>query len=525
MASVTNRPNGHRWIQFVDPAGRRQTLRLGKSTKKHADEVCRRVELLLSAKLSGDSVDRQTAAWLKSIDGPIRERLVKVGLAEPSAGRMRLGEWIDKYIESRSDIKGNSLANYQRTRRSLVDFFTEDRPLETITPGDAEDWRIWLATKSNRRDKGRKTLADETVRRRSGRAKQFFNAAIKRGLVESNPFEDLVGTQRGNPKRQHFVHAQIIYDCIEHAPDTQWRTIIALCRFGGLRCPTEVLGLKWDDVDLAGGKMTIHAPKTAHCASGGVRACPIFPELRPYLEDAEELAEPGTIHVITRYRDTNANLRTTFKKIITRAGHQAWPRLFQNLRATRETELMAKYPAKDVAAWLGNSVPVAMLHYAMATAESFERAIQERSTPERRTLNGADSSEAEKGEAEPEAVTRQNAKHKPKQQAAEPDGGNEQKQKKPSKNRANSQPVASACHCTPDEAVHPRGFEPLTFGSVDTQSFPFAFRMLTKTPLFAGFSFVPTFPLSWISRRFCALVGRLVGRFQERNFVGCAWVL
>ena len=39
--------------------------------------------------------------------------------------------------------------------------------------------------------------------------------------------------------------------------------------------------------------------------------------------------------------------------------------------ASRETELMARYPAKDVSAWLGNSVPVAMRHYAMATDESF----------------------------------------------------------------------------------------------------------------------------------------------------------
>ena len=467
MASVTNRPNGHRWVQFVDPAGRRQTLRLGKETKKNADEVCRRVERLLAAKLTGDSVDRQTATWLKSIEGKIRNRLVRVGLAEPSAGRMRLGEWIDKYIESRSDIKGNSLANYQRTRRSLVDFFGVDRSLESITKGDAEDWRIWLATKSNRRDKNRQNLADETVRRRSGRAKQFFNAAIKRGLIESNPFEDLIGTQRGNPKRQHFVHASVIYDCIEHAPDTQWRTIIALCRFGGLRCPTEVLGLKWSDVDLPGGKMTIYAPKTAHCSSGGVRACPIFPELRPYLEDADELAEPGTVHVITRYRDIKANLRTTFQKIIGRAGHQPWPRLFQNLRATRETELMAKYPAKDVAAWLGNSVPVAMLHYAMATAESFERAIQERSTPEAKTLNGVDSDLAEKGEAVPEAQGGETEKDKPKRPLTAASGPNEKARKKPRENGVDVPVVSPADSCTQQVEVHPRGFEPLTFGSVD----------------------------------------------------------
>jgi len=35
--------------------------------------------------------------------------------------------------------------------------------------------------------------------------------------------------------------------------------------------------------------------------------------------------------------------------------------------ASRETELLARFPSKDVSAWLGNSVPVALRHYAMAT--------------------------------------------------------------------------------------------------------------------------------------------------------------
>ena len=102
-----------------------------------------------------------------------------------------------------------------------------------------------------------------------------------------------------------------------------------------------------------------------------MRVCPIFPELRPYLEAAWDAAPDGAEFVITRYRRPDQNLRETFLKILKRAAVTPWPRLFQNLRASRETELMARFPAKDVAAWLGNSVPVAMRHYAMATDESF----------------------------------------------------------------------------------------------------------------------------------------------------------
>lgn len=78
-------------------------------------------------------------------------------------------------------------------------------------------------------------------------------------------------------------------------------------------------------------------------------------------------------------RRMRGNLGTEFRRIIHRAKVKPWPKAFQNLRATHETELMAKYPAKDVASWIGNSVPVAMKHYAMATEEGFQRALVEAS--------------------------------------------------------------------------------------------------------------------------------------------------
>jgi hypothetical protein len=44
------------------------------------------------------------------------------------------------------------------------------------------------------------------------------------------------------------------------------------------------------------------------------------------------------------YRQQNANLRTQFERILKRAGIQPWERLFQNLRASRETEMANQYP-------------------------------------------------------------------------------------------------------------------------------------------------------------------------------------
>ncbi len=72
----------------------------------------------------------------------------------------------------------------------------------------------------------------------------------------------------------------------------------------------------------------------------------------------------------------NANLRTTFEKIIRRAGLKSWHRPFHNLRASRETELVETYPVQVVTSWLGNSPSVAMKHYLMTTDDHFNTAIR-----------------------------------------------------------------------------------------------------------------------------------------------------
>ena len=72
----------------------------------------------------------------------------------------------------------------------------------------------------------------------------------------------------------------------------------------------------------------------------------------------------------------NCNLRTTFEKIVKRAGLQPRPKLFHALRASRETELAKEYPIHVVTAWLGNTPRVALRHYVQVTDADFERAAE-----------------------------------------------------------------------------------------------------------------------------------------------------
>ncbi len=121
--------------------------------------------------------------------------------------------------------------------------------------------------------------------------------------------------------------------------------------------------------------MLVHSPKTEHHEGKDRRFVPIFPELRPYLERVFDQAQTGQEFVITHYRDARCNLRTRLQKTILRAGLGIWPKLFHNLRATRQTELMEHYPAHVVCAWLGNSQAIAAKHYLQVTEDHFEQGV------------------------------------------------------------------------------------------------------------------------------------------------------
>ena len=140
------------------------------------------------------------------------------------------------------------------------------------------------------------------------------------------------------------------------------------------------------DVDWEHDRITVRSPKTDHHAGGESRIIPMFPELRAYLEECFDLAEPGSEFVITRYRDTNANLRTQLLRFIRRAGVQPWPKLFQNLRSTRETELTDDFPMHVVCQWIDNSQPIAAKHSLRVTDDPFSRAVRLRVQQHSRSL-------------------------------------------------------------------------------------------------------------------------------------------
>ena len=123
------------------------------------------------------------------------DKLSNVGLI----GKQRIetmAAFLDDYIGSRGDLKLRTRELLQVARDNLVSVFGAGKPLRDFTPGDADAYRLHLLDQK---------LAENTVRRRCGRAKQFFKAAVRRRLIDSNPFDGIPCNVNENRSRFVFV--------------------------------------------------------------------------------------------------------------------------------------------------------------------------------------------------------------------------------------------------------------------------------------------------------------------------------
>ncbi len=365
MASLYgNTKDGWRITYYHD--GKRKAFRF-MGPKNTAQTLQRRVEELVLCREAGSAMTVDCARWLASVGEKTLDKLERVGLIEPEdrpqkKERKTLQQVVDAFLADHAG-KDSTLTRKTQATDNMIERLDGSKMADRITPTDAEGFV---------RDM-RKTYARATTARTVGYAKQVFQYAKRQGWVESNPFEEVKGGSTTNATRQHFVKRETIDRVIQSAPSAQWRLIIALSRYGGLRCPSEVLDLTWADIDFETGRMRVRSRKTEHHEGGAYRDVPLFAEVRGPLMDVFDMAEPGTERVITDYQP-GANLFTHFRRIVKRAGVKPWPRLFHNMRATRQTELASEYPLATVCAWIGNTRAIAAGHYLQLTDADWQRA-------------------------------------------------------------------------------------------------------------------------------------------------------
>lgn len=379
MATV-NRIKGkkkdrYKILFFLD--GRRKALSLGsKYTPKQIDRIKLEVEELAAAKATGRDPRRSTLAYIADMTDDLRGRFISAGLIE-AVESVTVGILFDRFMNSEitSDLKEGTLTNYEVATSRFLRYFDANTDPAKITHKDCKEWKARLLTEPQK--KNGQPYAPSTVSITIQRIKPIFRWGVKKGYLDANPFDGISKGSSANPDRMFYVSMDWYYKLLDACPDQTWRTLLALCRIGGLRNPSETLLLTWRDVDWANQSILVHSPKTAHHEGKESRLIPMFPELKEQLElQWEQAEEGGSPYVIDRWRDTGKNMRTHFHRIIFRAGLPVWERAFQNLRESRANEIWSQYPDHIAAAWMGHSKRIAQKHYLEVTDDYFQRALR-----------------------------------------------------------------------------------------------------------------------------------------------------
>ncbi|MCA9159645.1 MAG: site-specific integrase [Planctomycetales bacterium] len=186
----------------------------------------------------------------------------------------------------------------------------------------------------------------------------------------------MASTVRSNKARMAYVPLETFELVLAKAPTSQWRALMVLARVSALRVPSEVCGLRWEDVDWDRKRVTVRSPKTEHHEGHESRVIPLFPvvevELLKFFAEAEDEAEE-VFPAVTM----ESNLRRGLERIIKAAEVKQWPKLWQNLRASGATDMARSYPAHIATAICGHSIEIAQEHYWQVTDADFDDILAE----------------------------------------------------------------------------------------------------------------------------------------------------
>lgn len=352
---------------------RRQRVGLGSLDESGALEAKHHVEELVECRSRNRPPHRTTTRWLDRLPAEIHDRLAKLELTEPRKVcemPRTVVAYMRAYIKGRTDWKKPE--NYRQAVDKLEAFLGRDVPLSSLSPGDADRWHRWMIETLK--------MSPNTAGQNVKRCRQMMRAAMADRLAEDNPFAGIKIDLRSDATKNRFIDGPTAVALLEACPDQEWRTLFALARYGGLRCPSEVLGLRWTDIAWDRDRFKVRAPKTERYGKGE-RVVPLWPELLAELNGLFSIVEPGVscpadAFVIQRYRSTETNLRAALMRIADAAGVEQWAKPFMALRASRRTELertgrFANHVLND---WFGHSGAVAETHYLQTTEADYAEA-------------------------------------------------------------------------------------------------------------------------------------------------------
>ena len=367
--------------------GRRTQITVSGISQGNLELWKENIEHLAVAATNRQAAALEVLAWADALPKSLRSKLEAKDLVGPDPREAdedkrdpTLHKYLDQYFGTKkSDAKQSSWDSYMHTVRCLKEHFPASTRLSQIDPIAAREFRSWMETSSNKRDKNRDGISGNTVRRRTGTCRQIFDQALEDGYIQRNPFAKLPVRVKSVKSRQFYVERDLASRVLKGIDDPQWRVLFVLARYGALRMPSEAVRLEWSHIDFGTLRMLVHQPKIEHHEGRETKIVPLFPEIEVELRELRKVSETDRLFPWLRpTKNLGSKLRRYIEKL-NKANPEdqiePWPKLWQNLRASACTDMARTLPAHVATAICGHTEQIAREHYWMISDSDLDRAL------------------------------------------------------------------------------------------------------------------------------------------------------
>ncbi|MBQ3351273.1 MAG: tyrosine-type recombinase/integrase [Thermoguttaceae bacterium] len=373
MASLILKQTGKYQIKFYRDKNAHY-LTLATGDKKQATTILNMVERLLTQYKTGEP-DRYLTNWIAEMPADLRTRFEKAGLLAPLPKCHTFETVSAEYIESKKPTwKAVTFRRKMLEHTCLVGYF-KGMELDTITKKEATAYLSYLVTE--------KKLAPMNVNKMLKHAQAVFDYAIDCEYTSKhNPFRK-VSVPNIVKREKQYITADYTDQLIAAAKTPEWKTLIVLLRYAGMR-PEEALLAEWSGVDFDKGLFTFRSPKTERHPGKDKRTIPLFPRVLGALRALCGDSRPEGGYILSgaqwaRKRQYIASCGQAgileLKTIVKDAGLEPVSSLPTNMRGSCSTDLKNAFPEHVVDAWLGHSKEVANRHYDVITPANLQMAI------------------------------------------------------------------------------------------------------------------------------------------------------
>jgi len=265
MASIHRRKNSPYWVAaFYGADGRRCQQSTKTANKKKAMAIAHDLED--AARLGREN--RLTVTQARRVISRIYEVANREELPANTV-REYVAFWMQNKKEELAD---SSFVEYSRLTKDLLAYLgaRADKPIDAITSKDILPYRAKLL----------KRVSPATVNKSLKALRGIWTQARKDGQLERNPFDSVsyVDAKGGKKtRRKNFTMEQL--KLVLSLCDDDWRGLVLAGLYTGQRL-SDLLGMTWEQVDLAGATIEFSTQKT-----GAELEIPIHPVLMRWLMD------------------------------------------------------------------------------------------------------------------------------------------------------------------------------------------------------------------------------------------------